>query len=196
MSTQYHVYGNGGAGGPVDYATVLDTVSTVNWTSPPLNPGAWLFGVRAFDTSSGSEERNTDASVSILVGPTGTDLSGLPPPPQAVRAVATAGGGCRVEWSYPYSGRSLTRTRPIGFHAYVGPGGSPSYGASVGTVRYAVGLSGRIELPRGTLSDGVVYGVAVRGYNAFGEESNAIVALVTGNSAAPASVAGLTATVV
>ena len=64
MSTGYHIYSNTGAGDPINYTSPVATITspaTTTWSSSALtHPGTWSFGVRAFDTVSGLEERNLD----------------------------------------------------------------------------------------------------------------------------------------
>ena len=192
MSTSYHVYGNGGAGAPVDYTASLATVSGTSWATPALAAGSdWRFGVRAFDTVSGLEETNVDASVEISVSAGGTDASDTPQAPTLVTATPVAGGGVRVDWSYPVAAaRALWR--PSGFHVY---GGTPtaSFGTPLATVPYSAVSTFRAGLTG--LTAGSPYQIVVRAYNASGEETNTNAAAVTPASAGPDGVVGLTATV-
>ena len=48
MATIYNVYGNDGAGGPVDYSAPVATTSATTWSSAPLAaPGLHRCAVRA-----------------------------------------------------------------------------------------------------------------------------------------------------
>lgn len=191
MATSYRIYSNDGAGGPIDYGTVLATVSGLTWSTSALAAGTWRFGVRAFDTVSGLEESNVDAVVEIVIE-TGTlaDVSAVPRAPVALTAVATAGGTAHVAWTYP-----LNRgVQPAGFHVYLGSP-TPDYGSPVATVdarplgdpRYSIDLAG--------LVDGTTYQIAVRAYAATGlEEQNTAVVSATADSTPPANVQFLTAT--
>jgi len=125
------------------------------------------------------------------------DLTAVPGAPAGLSAVATAGGGAHVTWSYPL-GRGV---QPTGFHVYqgtpavsyaapvatvlAGPGALPYAAGGAGLVRYRADLAG--------LADGVSYQIAVRAYNALGEETNVVVVTVVGNATPPADVTNLTA---
>jgi hypothetical protein len=94
-------------------------------------------------------------------------------------------GGYRVTWHWPYP------ADPTGFHVYLGSP-TPNYATPVATVPATGKQHYRFD---GTgLTSGTVYQVAVRAYNAVGEEANVVVASVTGNTTAPANVDALTAT--
>jgi hypothetical protein len=189
MSLLYDIFSGDHAGGPVDYTTPVATVSGLTWTGPALPPSSTTrFGVRARDTVSGLSELNTDAAVTIPVSAAGTDLGGLPAAPGGLRVTATAGGSALVEWAWPY----LRGPRPTGFRIYQGVG-SVSYAAPAGTVAY---LGPRVP-PRAVLAglaDGTTYQIAVRAYNAVGEEPNTIAVAVTADATAPANPENLTAT--
>ena len=110
MAIHYRVYGNGGVGGaPIDYSTVLATVSGTSWVTPALALGSnWLFGVRAFDTVSGLEELNTDATTRVIVDGNGADASGRPGSPLAIAADPQANGTVLVTWTFlPTPGLAL-----------------------------------------------------------------------------------------
>jgi hypothetical protein len=189
MSLLYDIFSGDHAGGPVDYTTPVATVSGLTWTGPALPPSSTTkFGVRARDTVSGLAELNTDAAVTIPVSAAGADLGGLPAAPGGLRATAQAAGAVLVEWAWPY----LRGPRPTGFHIYKGVG-SVSYAVPAGTVAY---LGSRVP-PRAVLAgltDGTTYQIAVRAYNAVGEEPNAAAVAVTADATAPANPEGLTAT--
>jgi hypothetical protein len=178
LATQYHIYGNGGSGGPVNFATPIATVSTLTWTSPALAASsAWRFAVRAFDTVTGQ--------VSVTLDSSQRDISGLPPAPDGLGVTQNVLGGYRVTWHWPYP------SDPTGFHVYLGSP-TPNYALAVATVPATGKQHYRFD---GTgLTSGTVYQVAVRAYNAVGEEANVVVASVTGNSTPPANVDALTAT--
>lgn len=187
MATQYHIYGNGGSGGPVNFAAPMATVSALTWTSPALAASsAWRFAVRAFDTVTGLEEANVDAQISVTLDSSQRDISGLPPAPDGLGATQNVLGGYRATWHWPYP------SDPAGFHVYLGSP-TPNYASPVATVLASGRQHYRFD---GTgLTGGTTYQVAVRAYNAIGEEANAVVASVTGNSTPPANVDALTATV-
>jgi len=70
MATQYRIYKNDGAGGPIDYGTVVATVTSgTTYDTAPIATGSDVrFAVRAFDSLSTQEEKNVDAFVRIVTG--------------------------------------------------------------------------------------------------------------------------------
>ncbi|WP_165072135.1 fibronectin type III domain-containing protein [Paludisphaera rhizosphaerae] len=187
MAVTYNVYGNDGAGGPVDYSTPVATVSATTWSTSALAaPGLHRFAVRAVD---GEEESNVDAVAAIPLSAAGVDLSGLPSAPIQLAAAPAGGGTIRVAWRPASTGPFATSYR-----VYVGTGGTPSYTTPVATVS-----------PRGSglqaatltgLTAGTAYAVAVRAANAAGEESNTTIVEATLAAAPPSAPASLTATAV
>lgn len=192
MAIGYHVYGNGGTGGPVDYATPLASASALTWSSPPLAAGeSWTFAVRTYDTVSGLEESNVDARTSLTLDAVMTDVSARPNAPTGLAARAAAGGAIVATWGYNPGGQGGA---PQGFRVYAGTP-TVNYATPVAIVFYSTvarAFSATIE----GLTGGSTYQVAVRSYNAAGEESNAIVASVTTVATGPLPVESLTATVV
>jgi hypothetical protein len=173
VALQYRVYQNDSAGGPVDYGTVVATVAGLTWDSAPLPPTSdTTFAVRAFDPVAGLEEKNVDARVRIRLDAAGVDVSGMPNAPIGLGARATGGGGATATWLYNPGAQG---GRPAGFRVYVG---SPavSYASPALSVPYSSGrptFFGRLA----GLAPGD-YQLAVRAYNAAGEEANtAVVAL-------------------
>ena len=68
MGISYNVYANDGQGGYVNYDTPIATVNSPSYVVDSLGfPGDYTFAVRAFDTTSGIEEANTDARVRICL---------------------------------------------------------------------------------------------------------------------------------
>ena len=122
--TDYRVYSNTGAGGPINYGSPVATVTNLSYLTSALTyPGTWSFGVRAYDAGSGLEEQNVDAVVTIILDAAGNDITNQPSPPTGLRAFALAGGLIRVEWTYPANNRA---NLPAGFHVYIGTGGTLS----------------------------------------------------------------------
>ena len=189
MSTSYHVYGNAGSG-PIDYTTVLATVSGLTWLSAALSyPAVWKFGVRAWDTVSTLEEHNIDAVVAIQLSAAGTDVSAIPAAPLLLSGHARANGAVILDWHYPVS---VGSSKPTGFHIYQGTGGGPSYGSPVATVAYSTGIQFFTAKVLG-LTDGTAYSFGVRAYNATGEEANTMTTTVTADATGPPPVYSLTA---
>lgn len=190
MPVSYHIYSNNGIGGPIDYSTPVATASGTTWTGPALSPGAVAsYAVRAFDTISGLEESNTDATVTIMLDASGNDVTAVPMAPAGLSASPRAGGVVRVSWSYPSTGRVR---RPAGFRVYAGtPAVAYSAPAAVipydgpGSLHHFADLSG--------LTPGTTYAVAVRAYNASGEEANTATAFVTPDASGPSPVDSLVA---
>jgi hypothetical protein len=191
MAIVYDIFGGDDSGGPVDYTTVLATTSGLSASLPALAAGTRTrLAVRARDTVTGLSDRNTDAAVLVAVGADGSDQTGAPVPPIGLRAFAGPGGAYTVEWSWPY----IAAQPPAGFRIYLGTP-TPSYAGPAADVSYASSRTGRAShgVTLGGLSDGVAYRVAVRAYNATGEEQNTAAAAVTGRTAAPPNLTALTA---
>ena len=194
MSLQYHVYANTGAGDPINYASIVATTSSLTWTSVcSAYPGTWRFGVRAYNTSNTLEEENLDASVTIILDASGNDITNRPAAPFGLRAFATANGGIRVEWAYNTINPSPV---PTGFHVYIATGGMRSYGSVAATVPFASAIAGTFvaNLIGGT--NGTIYTIGVRAYNATAEEPNTNTVNVTALSVGPTAVVSLSATAI
>jgi hypothetical protein len=177
-------------GGPVDYSTPIGTSAGLSFVLPPLAPGSdSTFGVRAFDASSGLEEANTDARLRIVTDTNGLDISGRPAPPVGLSVAAIAGGGIRVRWM---ASPSLPFAKPTGFHVYLGTP-APDYSHPAATVPAGGDRDSSATLP--ALTDGVTYQVAVRAFNAVGEETNTTTASITADATGPDNVDGLAAEV-
>ena len=195
MTTQdaiaYNIYRNDGSGGPIDYATPVASTSSTSWASGPLAaPGQWKFGVRAARLADGLEEKNLDAAVAISLGDAGADLSGRPAGPSGLRAFPRANGAIRVEWGYLTAARARS---PLGFHVYLGAGGSPDYSAPVASTPYSLGRASYLcDLPG--LVHGTRYAIGVRAYNGAGEEANTSTVQITSDAIGPQGVDILTAT--
>ena len=192
MTTQYHVYGNGGTGGPVNYATPIATVTSgTSWSTSALAASSsWAFGVRAFDSLSSLEEQNVDAMVAIRLNASGADITNLPIAPWLVSAHATSAGGVRVDWHYPIAAARAS-WKPQGFHVYAGTPSISSYTTPAATVAYSPG-STSFHANLAGLTVGSAYQITVRAYNASGTETNTVVATVTPSSTGPSAVVGLT----
>ena len=109
LTAQYHVYGNGGAGGPIDYTTVLATVTGTIWTSPTLAPGnSWAWAVRAVDPATGLEDQNVDQRAFLVLDSSGNNVTLLPAAPTGLTVRPWTSGSLLVEWHAVVSGRDPT----------------------------------------------------------------------------------------
>lgn len=189
MSTQYRIYQNNSAGGPVDEGTVVATVSGLTWDTPPLPLSSdTTFLLRAFDTVTGLEEKNTDARVRIRIDAAGLNISARPNAPTGLTVQLKPGGGVQVLWLYNQGGQGAA---PTGFRVYVGSP-TPDYGTIAATWPYAEGR-GTFAASLTGLADGD-YQAGVRSYNATGEEANILVADFTIDATGPDPVEDLAAT--
>lgn len=185
----YSIYGNDGVGGPIDYSEPIAQTADLSWTVGPLAyPGDYKFGQRTSSLKTGLEEKNLDAQIRLILDGAGRDATRRPFAPVGLRAAARAGGGCRVEWSCPWTDPA---TRPVGFRVYSGPSGAVDYGTVHAEVPYSGSAVYSVDLA-GFL-DGVEYSVGVRSYNATAEETNTVDAEFTADSTGPAAVGSLTA---
>jgi hypothetical protein len=193
MSTSYHIYSGNTSGGPVDYTTPVATTASLSWTSGALAANTTInYAVRAFDTVSGLEEANVDARVTVRTNASQLDITGRPNVPTSLTARATAAASLQVRWQYNPGGQGGA---PTGFHVYAGTP-SVSYATPAATVAYVPGSVRPYQATLTSLTDGALYQVSVRAYNASGEESNTTVMSVTAKATGPKAVDSLTATVV
>lgn len=190
MAVEYHIYRNDGLGGPVDYSSAIATVNGLSYATAPIPAGSDVrFAVRAFDTVSGLEDRNTDAAVRIVTDGAGIDRTGTPASPTGLTATATAGGTAKVEWGQPPSTRE---NAPSTFNVWMTASPGPINHAAtpdattpfVGAGNYHATLTG--------LADGVSYLVAVRAVNANGSDGNVATVVVVGSTVGPDAVQELT----
>ena len=94
MSTEYHVYANSGAGGPIDYSAPVATVSALTWTSGASLAGRLEVRGPRFDTVSSLEELNLDASVELVLDSGGNDITNRPIAPLAFAPSPRPAGEC------------------------------------------------------------------------------------------------------
>ena len=188
LDLAYHLYGNVGTGGPVDYATPLATVTVPTWTTFPLFPSSdYTFAVRAFDASTGYEERNVTARVRIVTGPAGEDLTAMPhtAPPFSVKP--TSGTTAAVKFK-PFP-EPLGAPPTTEYRAYVGTP-AVSYTSPAGTIPW-VANQPFYTIPLAGLTPGTVYQCVLRAANAVGAEANTrAVSFTTPASAPGAPVSG------
>lgn len=186
----YHVFMNTGIGDPINYGSVVATVTGLTWTSSPLTvPGVYSFGVRAFYVISGLQESNLDCEITVDLNAAGVDISNSPLAPLALRAFPYGTGGVRVEWiAPPVYGPSA----PTGFHVYFGTGPAPNYGVVAATVlASAVLVNNNFILDLTGLTGGTLYAIGVRAFNATAEETNTNTVSVTPISTGPLPVQSL-----
>ena len=144
MAILYNIYANDGLGGPVNYATALATTPSLSWSPGPLSPSSDnTFAVRAFDSTAGLEEANTEARVRIIVDASGRDATARPNAPTALVARAAASGGCLASWTYLPAGQGAPATS---FSVFLAAGAAPSYATIAATVPFAPGVPG-LHLP-------------------------------------------------
>lgn len=193
MATQYRIYKNDGAGGPIDYGTVVATVTSgTTYDTAPIATGSDVrFAVRAFDSLSTQEEKNVDAFVRIVTNGSGVDVTNRPLAPTGLTAAPRAGGKVRVRWRARVLASDANR--PTTFNVYKGTGGSANYASAAATVAATPGLF-VYEADLTGLTNGVAYTVGVRASNATGEEPNTTTTVATADATAPDNVDSLTIT--
>lgn len=169
MTIAYRIYGNNGVGGPVNDLTPIGTTTGTTILLGPLPPSTDnTFLVRAYDTTTGLEEANTEALVRLVIGANGLDITGLPNPPHALSASEAEGGGCRVSWGYS---PDWTSGIPLGFNVYMSAGNVVDTTAVSAAVPYTPGIVGYSCLLPGPFIR-TTYTVLVRSFNAIGTEKN------------------------
>lgn len=189
MAIQYRIYKSPDAGGPVDYSSVVATVTSgTTWATSPIPTGSDVtYAVRAFDTVTGLEERNVTATFRQRTGGSGQDLSAVPNAALAVAGVATGTTSAQVAWVFePGAGT----TPPTGFKVYASATAftstPPSGLTPKATVAYVRGRRHYTASATG-LSPGTTYHVAVVPYNAAGDCPDYPVAKATTPAAALAA---------
>lgn len=194
MPVHYHVYANDFAGGSIDYGSPVATTTALTYSPAPIPVNSDVsFAVRAFDSVSGLEERNTDAVVRIVSDAAGVNRIDTPPSPTGLTVRATAGGTAKVEWSQP---PSMPGNRPTGFAAWLVPSPGPiDYDATPDATVDFLGF-GSHRLTLAGLADGVDYLVGVRAINANGSDGNTASVVLTGSTIGPDPVQGLTGSLI
>lgn len=187
MAIVYRIYKGDAAGGPVDYATIVATVTGLSHVAAALPLSSTTrFAVRAYDNVTGIEHDSVDAEVAITVNSAGGDASDTPGPVRFLRARATANASIVVEWSHDGPDDA---TAPAGFRVYAGAP-TVSYASPLATVTYW----GRGRAYRATLSGltgGSTYQIAVRPYNAAGEQTTSPIVTATADATGPPAPEGL-----
>lgn len=194
MAIVYQVFSNGGSGGPVDYTAPIATLSGTSYTTGALAPsGDYRFAVRAQDTATGLAEANTEASVRIVLDPSGQDVGRVPNAPFALVARPTSNGGCLVAWSYFAAGQAAA---PTSFLVYLTAGTTPSLTTPVATVSYRPGVSS-YSCQLSGLADATTYTVAVVSQGAASPSAGAAAtSRVVGDTTPPGDVEALAAVAV
>ncbi len=171
MATQYHVYANDGAGGPIDYTTVVATTASLAWSSGALAyPGDWRFGVRAFDTVSSLEESNVDASVRLVLDAAGVDITNRPAPVVGLAVATVAGGSLRVTWF----AASPTTPNPTGYRVWCQAGAGPVNFAATPDATVPFDATAIVHAATiGPLTHGAACVVAVRAHTATMDDGSA-----------------------
>ena len=192
-TAQYRIYGNTGSG-PIDYGTVLATVTGTSWTSPTLAAGSsWAWAVRAVDPATSLVEQNVDQRAFLVLDAGVADVTNLPAGPSGLTVRPWSNGSLLVEWHAVISPRDPRAA--TGFGVYAGTGGTPSYAApAVLTPAYPGVQAYRAFLTN--LAPGMACTVGVRASNAVGTEANTTTATATPTTTAPANVTGLTASLI
>jgi len=115
MAISYHVYGNDGQGGSINYTKVVATIAAASlgsFTTGPLgSPSDNSFAVRAFDDVSGVEEANTDARVRVVIDAGGQDVSARPNAVVGLSVRWAVGNACLVSWGSPSAGQGGAPTQ-------------------------------------------------------------------------------------
>lgn len=140
MGISYNIYANDGQGGDVNYETPIASTALQSYVINPFGfPGDHTFAVRAFDTTSGIEEANTDARVRIVLDSLGNDVTAQPRAVFGLSATPTAGGTCWVVWGYDPRGQGGP---PAQFNVSMAVGTTASFSTTAATVTYLTGVTG------------------------------------------------------
>ena len=140
MAISYRIYRNDGQGGEVDYSTPVAISSNLTYAAGPLSaPSDNTFAVRAFDTTSGIEEANTDAKARIILDRSGNDVTARPNAVIGLSARPTAGGTCWVSWGYNPTAQGGA---PATFEVDLTIGAHPSTGSPAASIAYSPGVMG------------------------------------------------------
>lgn len=201
MATRYRLYRNNGAGGPVDYTTIVTNTASLTFNTPAMTVGSDnLFAVRAYDDVSLLEEDNVDQVLRIRVDGAGLDVSGLPDPPVQAAAVVSGSGKVRVSWRHVVTAGGT----PTQFSIWATVGGSVNYGVGAAATVTWVASQADYSVEITGLSAGLT-SFGVRATNAVGTETNtsatgqatartsgpAVIENIAGTAAGPADPGGM-----
>jgi hypothetical protein len=187
LATKYHIYGNGGGGGAVDYGTPIGDVATLTFDTSPLTEGRWRFGVRAYDDVSGLEETNVDWA-ELIVGPAGEDMTNSPEKIRVVTGESRVGlvnlfwlyreddAGGRIPDGYRIYG-GLVEGYGDGGYGDGGYGGSDPAGSPIIEVEHVPGTPWQHASFSPPVTEDETWSVVVTAYNDSGESppSDAII---------------------
>lgn len=162
MATRYRIYNK------ANRSTPIADVSGTTWEAPPLGASETReYLIRTFDSISGLEDQNTDATIRIRSDALGNDVSDAPDRPAALWVEASSPTSVVVRWAWPYL---RDWRKPTEFHVWVQAAGSINYAltpdAEVSFDESAV--SYRAEITGLTAS--TAYKVAVRAVNDTGSD--------------------------
>jgi hypothetical protein len=170
MAIVYRVYTNGRAGGPVDYSTPIASTSSLSYSAGPLSPSSdTTFAIRAFDTTTGIEESNSDAQVRLILDENGVDVSARPNPAHALSLSRASGGACRVSWAYAPNDQFTADA----FNVYIANSASSVVSPPAATIPYVPGRIGYSCVLPGPYAYGN-YTVTVHSVNSAGEDAGTV----------------------
>jgi hypothetical protein len=192
----YHVYANDGAGGPIDYDTVVATTNILSYTTDTLTgPAVWSFGVRAFDGDTHLEERNVDAVVTVRLDAAGRNITNIPAPVLALTGHASKAGKAVLSWQYQTTDPAKAPRQFNVYQGLAGGGGSVNYASPVATVPYRA-LLRVFQATVSGLTGGTTYQFSVRAANTTGEEQSTTTVIVRAETTGPSAVIGVSGSAV
>lgn len=153
------IYIGDNAGGPVDYSAPFGETAADNIALPPLGPGgSRRVAVRFYDSETGLEEINTDASILLSVSISGLDTSVVPAAPAGMEVRETGPGLALVTWQYNYrQGDNI----PEYWNIYATPGNTVDYSTPEGSEPYNADVV-RYSYPLSPFPPGAPVAVSVR----------------------------------
>lgn len=186
---KYRIYKGDSAGGPVNYDSPVATVATPGYATPNLPaPSRTKYGVRAFDTATGMEERNRDVALEIVIDAAGRDVSRRPAAPVGVTIEPAPSGTVAARWRYlPRPGTP----DPDQFNVYISIGGATEFGEPARIIPFVPGVLDYRVLADG-MEPGATYSVVVTAAVTSGGESEAQAVVAVVKSGPPRNVSRLT----
>ena len=191
LSPSFLVWQGPADGSPIDYTTApTATLKALTWTSATMpTSSSTRFAVRVFDPATGYDDGNIDATVTVTLDSLGNDISGLPPAPVALSAVAGPAGALSVNWCLllPPGAPAM----PIAFLVWISTGPAVDYASTpAATVPYVPGQT-LYQVTLSGLINGANYRVGVRSVNDAGTEMNTNMAGVQVGTHGPSPVTTL-----